>query len=446
MRKLVRSLTLSALVLTSVGGFAATKVNVYKTVPKTTSGRPIPTIQGAKFEPRSLAQFKAQNHLSYAASRKILANAGKAKKNGFISGIGNTVPYFQAWFITGSRNSIYPYSMVGGVPTNGGTTVVDTQLIPLISVLQVGGVTVAVYDPTVANDPQGDDIALVAQSPIYDATTTYPGPPADTGQIVDTAQRVAFHTYGNWHTHLVSTSSGIVWTQFLEYNNGDWTTASLDGVNYFPVFNINTISNNFEYILFDPMHGEHPLNTTVPVIVTDYLTAFDPLGGCCTLGYHTAQNNTDANGPGISAWTWGTYLPQSDNPFSSFSSDVAVLTHEVSELINDPFVNTNVSPYVDGSATFAQGNLETGDCIEAMNIVDSLYQVPLVTGGGPYTYNLQNTCTLDWFRRNPFNGGIYSWPNEHTLGQAPHPVGCNTFGVCWSYGQGSAGFYFGPPY
>jgi hypothetical protein len=440
MRKLVCSLTLSALALSAVGGFAATKAKVYKSVPRTTSGKPYTKILAAKADPHALAQFKAQNHLSYATNQKILGAAGKAKKNSFINGTIDTIPYFQGWFITGSRNSIYPYSTAGQSPTNGGTTSLTTQLIPLITVLQVGGVTVGVYDPTIANDPQGDDITLIANSPLYDGTTNYPGPPADTGQIVDTAQRATYHTYGNWHTQLTATSSGIVWTQFLEYNNGDWALACCDANgNNFPVFNINTISNNFAFILA----SEAPANTVAPVIVTDYLTAFDPIGGCCILGYHTAQQGIqDPNG--VLVWTWGTFIAHSaPNPFGAFGEDVFVLSHEISELVNDPFVNTNVSPYVDGSVSFAQANLETGDCIEAMAAVDSVYQVPLNFGGG-YTYNLQNTCTLDWFRRNPFNGGIYSWPNEHTLGQAPHVPGSQV--PNWQYGQGSAGFFFGPPY
>ena len=439
MRKLLCLLTILALAFAAVGGFAANKQVVYKYVPKTTSGKPFSVMHGAKYDPHTMAQFKAQNHLSYAMNQKILANAGKAKRNSYINGVGNTVPYFQGWFITGSRNSIYPFATVGGIPTPGVTTTLNTQLIPLITVLLVGGNTVAVYDPTIPNDPQGDDMTLITQSPLYDATTTYPGPPAITGQVVDTAQQATYHTL-NWHTVLNPTSSGIVWIQFLEFNNGDWATYC--GKICFPAFNINTISTNFAFILA----SENPLNTTAPVIVTDYLTAFDPSSGsCCILGYHTAQNNTDINGPGVLVWGWGTFIPQADNSdFAPFGNDVMVLSHEISELVNDPFVNTNVSPYVDGSVSFAQGNLETGDCIEAMAAVDVIYNVPLNTTGGPYTYTLQNTCTLDWFRRNPFNGGIYSWPSEHTLGQAPHVP--NSPVPNWLYGEGSAGFFFGPPY
>jgi hypothetical protein len=88
--------------------------------------------------------------------------------------------------------------------------------------------------------------------------------------------------------------------------------------------------------------------------------------------------------------------------------------------------------------------LETGDVIEGMALSDVVYNVPLNTTGGAFDYNLQNVALLGWFTRIPFNGGIYSWPSEHTLGQAPHVPGSQV--PNWQYGQGSAGFYFGPPY
>jgi len=71
-----------------------------------------------------------------------------------------------------------------------------------------------------------------------------------------------------------------------------------------PVFNINVISANFEAILA----VVNPLNTTVPIIVTDYLTAFDPSsGGWCILGFHSAQSNTDVHGAGVLVWACATY-------------------------------------------------------------------------------------------------------------------------------------------
>jgi len=442
MRKILCSLTILALSLTAVGSFAKT----IKVVPKTTSGKPIPKgfVKWQGHDPSSLAQFKAQNHLSYAMNSKLKAVALMAPKGKYVKGTIDTLPYFSSWFITGSRNSIYPYSMVGGSPSAGGTTSVNTQLIPLISVLLYNGSEVAVYDPTVANDPEGDDVSLVAQSPLFDASTTYPGPPPQTGQFDDTLMRTTFRATAaaNWHTQLVPTSSGIVWIQFLEYFNGDWTDACDSMGNCIPVFNIDTISNNFAFIL----SVEAPANTTAPIIVTDYLTAFDPSsGGCCILGYHTVQPGIQ-DPSGMLVWGWGTFIAHDAyNLFGPCCSDISTFSHELSELINDPFVGfggTPVSPWVSGGLTLAQGNLEVGDIIEDMNPIDSIYQVTLNTTGGPYTYNEQNEGTLEWFVRTPFNGGIYSWPNEHTLGQAPHVPGTCAGGPTWTYGQGSGGFYF----
>lgn len=459
MRKLLCVLTVLAIIFGGVAGFAANKNVVYKYVPKTTSGKPIPkgSIKFVGHDPGELAHFKAQNHLTYAMNQTILATASKAPKGGYVNGTIDTIPYFSSWFITGNRNSVYPYSMVGRDPSAGGTTVVQNQIIPVVSVLTVGSKPIYLFDPTVATDPQGaasvpsagNDTGLLSQSPLYNATTTYPGPPPQIGQVIDTAQRTEFSSTAaaNWHTTLNTPySSGIVWVQTLEYNNGDWTcvmgtTPPCSGGD-FPVVNINTISNNFAFIL----SVENPPNNEVPIFLTDWLTAFIPGGGCCVLGYHTAQSGIQ-DPSGILVWTWGTWISYNNdnglgNPFGAFGYNSMVLSHELSELYNDPFVNTNVAPWVDGSVSFAQGNLETGDTIEAMAAADVVYPVSLTTTGGAFNYNLQNVALLDWFTRTPPNGGIYSWPNEGTLSHSPHVDGTCATGATWAYGEGSAGFYF----
>jgi len=252
----------------------------------------------------------------------------------------------------------------------------------------------------------------------------------------------------NWHTTLnAPTFPSVHYIELLYYNNGDWAcysgllppcTSSGD----FPVVNINSISNIFEQILGPG--GENVPSTEVPIILTDFVTAFIPGsgGGCCVLGYHSAQPGNEG-GNSVLVWTWATFIPQSsNNPFAPFGYDTFVLSHEMSELYHDPFVDTLVSPWIDGSASFAQANLETGDAIEAMNDVDSDYHVPLVTTGGTYTYHTQNEAILQWFTRNPEGPpvgpgpGVYSWPNTNTLNNG-HPCTSQTF----VYGEGPAGFY-----
>ena len=79
-----------------------------------------------------------------------------------------------------------------------------------------------------------------------------------------------------------------------------------------------------------------------------------------------------------------------------------------------------------------------------MSPADALFPVTLNTpGNGTVTYTVQNSANLAWFTRNPLNGGVYSWPNTHTLSQCAHVLSPTQN---WCYGEGSAGFFFGPPY
>ena len=457
MRKLLCSLTILALIFATVQGFAASGKKIW-VAPRTTSGKPVPkgSIKFYGYDSHKLAQYKTLNKLSYAMNQKLRNQGLGAKKNSYVNGTVDTIPYFSSWFITGSRNSVYPYSMVGHSPSAGGTTRVNTVIIPVTSVLTVGGAIMYTFDPNVATDPQGDDITLTAASPLFDATTTYPGPPSETGQFSDSHQRVAFRTTAaaNWHTVLNNQGVPGFGTMFLEWNNGDWACISGNTppcdptTGDFPIFNINTISKAFQFFLT----VSKPPNTTFTIFVTDWLTAFVPGGGCCVLGFHSAQAGIQ-DPAGVSVWTWGTFIPHNpdngfSNPFAPFGDDTIILSHEIDETYNDPFVQvggTRVSPWVDGSVRFAQANLETGDVIEGMAAADVVYNVNLPVGGG-YTYTVQNVANLEWFTRNPFNGGIYSFPNQGTLSHAPHPVGCTLGPPCWNYGQGSAGFFFGPPF
>src|SRR6516225_11290799 len=157
MRTISGLLCILALTFGAVAGFAADKeVRILKS---TTKGKPIPpgSIKFLGPDNHSLASYKAQNHLSAATNQLIKNTALKAPA--FHNGTAlNTIPYFQNWFITGTRNSVYPYSMVGQSPPAGGTTGINNQIIPLITVLVQSGVGLYVFDPTAANDPQGTDI------------------------------------------------------------------------------------------------------------------------------------------------------------------------------------------------------------------------------------------------------------------------------------------------
>lgn len=453
MRKIAGLLCILALTLGTVAAFAANRV----ILKSTTVGKPIApgAVKVLGPDHYSLAKYKAQNHLSTALNnliRKQQQGAQFHNCSGFIS-----IPCFNSWFITGYRSSVYSYSMVGHSPKAGGTTNLPNEVIPLeLQLFDANNNMVFDFDPTVAQDLGLSDAQLATQGPLWDASTTYPGGgglPPDKGQFTDTTIRASFHGVkaANWHVPLnPPTFSQKKYVGQLFLNNGDWTFVCCDqNGNQFPVVNINSIGSIFEQILSPGQ--ENPPSTEIPVILTDFETAFDPSnGGCCILGFHQAQPGNEG-GNAVLVWTWATFIPHGVdngflNPFFPFGQDEFVLTHEVSELYHDPFVQvggTLISPWVDGSVQFAQANLETGDAVEAMSDSASDFPVPLNTTGGMYTFHTQTEALLPWFTRNPTapqvgpGPGVYSWPNTDTLNNG-HPCASQDFVV----GEGPAGFFF----
>jgi len=457
MQKNLLSVGIVALSLAAAASYAQTTQIVTTTVG---SGGPITTpFLNWSADAPNLGEFKAQNHLT-PTQNALTRGLGKYKNETIP---GGTIPFFESYFLTGSRNSLYTYTMVGQSPVAGGTTTIPTVLIALDVVLYQDFVNFTIdydFNPNTPNDLRLSDLQLIEQSPAYNSNS-YPGGgaggalPADTGQLVDTAQRASFHGIADpsWHTVWGTPSTVTNYGIGLSWANGQWACIGGEAppCTSFPVVNINTLSSLFGTVLGVINTNTMPLpNTTVPMFLTDFVTAYEDNapGDCCVLGYHTAQ--TGLGGSGILVWGWGTYLTHNpsngfSNPFGPTFTDMTVWAHETSELANDPFVNTNVAPYVFGNGFNCQGNLETGDVIEVMGS-DATYQVPVTTTNGLYVYNPQNTVLLDWFVRTPYSdtatgqqAGTYSWPNTNTLNQHAHTGGGPGLNGAW-YGEGSGHF------
>lgn len=437
---------------------SAAPIVIHITAPKgSNSGGTSTRLGVGKGAGPSWTEYQAQNHLSTAMNQQLITEkagaGGTLSTPGIKNGTVDTIPYFNSWFLTGTRNSIYTYSMAGHNPTSGGTTMIHNLVIPLVILLvDQNGNPVALFDPT-GNGAcgAGTDVSLTVDSPIYNAAT-YPGGsglPSDTGQFVDTQMRAEFKAISgsNWHTMLTAPNNlctdGTAHIYVAEFGPTAWTyledTTTMQIVG--EAIDVNVASNVFETILTTEDATYHDIpNSYIPVILTDSISAYQG-DECCILGFHTAQTGIE-NANGILAWIWATFLPP-NNIFAPWS-DVQVLSHEMAELFNDPFANTAVADWVDGSATFEQNNLEVADVIEAMNPPDVIFPVSLNTlHNGSVDYHVQNLALLAWFTRNPLNGGVYSWPDTHTLSHCAHVLQ-TTPKFC--YGEGSAGFFYGLPY
>jgi hypothetical protein len=102
--------------------------------------------------------------------------------------------------------------------------------------------------------------------------------------------------------------------------------------------------------------------------------------------------------------------------------DITALSHEISEIFNDPFVN-NTTPWWLAPNGLCQNNLEDGDVIEGLPNA----QIAITVNG--FTYHPQNEALLQWFAGVSPSSAIdqaYSYPDTTILTTAavPRKPGC----------------------
>jgi hypothetical protein len=138
---------------------------------------------------------------------------------------------------------------------------------------------------------------------------------------------------------------------------------------------------------------------------------------CCILGFHTYDLEP---GGAFNGFRERRFVVN----YSSFVTpgifrdpglaDVSVLSHEMTELFNDPFVN-NATPFWLGPNGNCQNNLETGDVIENVPNAETTVAV------NGTTFHVQNEALLQWFAGvTPSNAinGQYSYPDPTILTRA----------------------------
>jgi hypothetical protein len=144
----------------------------------------------------------------------------------------------------------------------------------------------------------------------------------------------------------------------------------------------------------------------VPVTLADDVAIY--VGGntnnCCVLGYHNAVPVAG----GTQLYAVGAYFDTS-HVFSGRFPDVTVWSHELGELIDDPFVQSipgapggtanDLTPAWGhtGQVGGCQNNLEVGDPLTPAQAGN--FGVYPVTGVGGFVYHYQDLAFHDWFYR-----------------------------------------------
>jgi hypothetical protein len=138
---------------------------------------------------------------------------------------------------------------------------------------------------------------------------------------------------------------------------------------------------------------------------------------CCIIGYHTydlepggADNGFRERRYVLNYSSWITPGIFADPTFG----DITALSHEMSEIFNDPFVN-NATPWWLSPNGNCQNNLEVGDVVEGLPNA----QFPIVLNGA--TWHPQNEALLPWFAGVTHSNAIshaYSYPDTTVLSSA----------------------------
>jgi len=328
-----------------------------------------------------------------------------------------SVPNFEVSFI--SRGKTWHLTMMGSNPVDGASTTVPAHIVAVSLRLQNADLV------TFTNVSIAPFITPTLNSPNFQAAGYSTGTGLQFGDAVQRAE--FFHKMkAGWHTNLrpatIVHSVTITVPRFMTVNVNGFNTQvqtyfsekASDGRT--AVFLLDQFFNQqiFNIVANEIKAGRFSTNAlNIALFPNTFLFSLNAQGGvgaCCTLGFHTFF--TDSGVPKESRWIFAFASWISPGVFSGFQ-DVTALSHEISESLNDPFVNNQVPAWQFPSEPgTCQDNLETGDPVEVL----ANPSFPIHVSG--MTYHPQTEALLQWFEQKSTSTAInsaFSYPNTKTL-------------------------------
>jgi len=328
-----------------------------------------------------------------------------------------SVPNYEVSFI--SRGKTWHLTMMGSDPVDGASTTIPVHIVAVSLRLQNANLV------TFTNVSVAPFITPTLNSPNFQAAGYSTGTGLQFGDAVQRAE--FFHKMkASWHTNLrpatVVHSVTITVPRFMTVNVNGFNTQvqtyfsekASDG--HTAVFLLDQFFNQqiSNIVTNEIKAGRFSTNAlNIALFPNTFLFSLNTTGGvgaCCTLGFHTFFTNSAV--PKESRWIFAFASWISPGVFSGFQ-DVTALSHEISESLNDPFVDNQVPAWqFPGEPGTCQDNLETGDPVEVL----SNPSFPMHVSG--MTYHPQTEALLQWFEQKSTSTAInsaYSYPNTKTL-------------------------------
>lgn len=369
----------------------------------------------------------------------------------------STIPHWSFQYTDPTNGVTYPITMAGASPKAGDvTTAIHTVIVPLKLNFVAGNQPVSQLDDlgysgfraTALNHTFDGTrrVADVLSSPIFSSGFTTPKDMGkDTTQVGDAFVRSQWNKIGSgYHVKLVN--DAVLPTQVLNvpadkglaYQRpvGAWRTAH--GI---PTDTITGVAdyNWFSSYLQQLIGSLHISSTVTPIFLTDNVLLYEGQENylaCCVLGYHGANmpvglGGGSGNGNGqqpvqtfiYAAWsTPGSYSGFLSDYTGTRSApaptrglaDIQALSHEVSEFLDDPFVNNVVQPWLTPTAPqYGCSNfLEVGDPVVGVWFPYNGNTVGTEDGYNYYgQYHAEDEVDAQWYGRGgiePLFGSAYT--------------------------------------
>jgi hypothetical protein len=312
-----------------------------------------------------------------------------------------------------SEGNTYVYQMVGkdpSIPLLQPSSSVKTSVIPIIFNFQPQNVT---FDPTVVDpvcSPQGAPSALTLTSPIFvPHDYTVGGTDVGKDQYLDFFQRANFWQYTNpaginpnYHVKLAKLAQGgvgITANNFSIFTGGTCPLGMIE-INSWDAF----LQQSLFPFLAANGYAVTPKNFPIFLFYNVVLYIGDP-SNCCVIGYHSAFSN------GGVFQTYAVADYEESGAFVPAIQDVAALSHEVGEWMNDPSGANPTPPWGHiGQVSGCQTNLEVGDPLTGTDVGVTLHT---------FAYHVQELAFFSWFYDQVPSLGVNGWYSSNGTFTSP---------------------------
>jgi hypothetical protein len=332
---------------------------------------------------------RAAYELGLSFAILILAGCGGSSNgsNGNGNGSGNPPPPPQLAVWTNTNFGI-PFTMVGTDPSiaGAGTTNIPAVIIPVS--FNFSAVGVVMSPDSISCGDSDTALSRTQNSPLFNSAPWSDGAISlGNTQFGDAFQRANFWSLvstGSPNYHVMLHPVSVLPTITVDVPVG--IGAVLGPSPTCPIQPFGGVPISFmDTVVANTISSQHITADTVPIFLSYDMQYFPPSGGTF-LGYHSIQKSQ-------------TYIVASyiDSGYAGLpgvlASDVAVLSHEVGEWMDDPLGNNVISPGWGGFGiqSNCSPQLEVGDPLTGSNFL-------VVTPS--FTYHFQELAYFSWFGRN----------------------------------------------